>query len=378
MEESMSSMFWIGTEQLDNEQRQAVENIPEDASFILKGPAGSGKTNILLLRAKWLTLKRRSDLKIVVFTSSLRRFLEEGCRHYGINLSSTVTQMTFFKDILVEYSVPFELSEDFETDRSMLAGKVMSLIDSKRISDSYCGTLLIDEAQDYTDTELLVFRGLTKRLVLASDSRQSIYKATHTPGLPEKLVGDNVVSLRYHYRSGLKLCKVADAILSDAAAFPRLQGESRYPEALLPSSVTPESCDTFTEQLSAIVTNLQLQLALYPDERIGVLFPKRDQASEFKNYLASASISDPSGHIWVDTLHRAKGWEFRAVHLGGCEVLYRMGAVQKRLVYTGILRGKTSAHVYYSGHLPGYLEAALAVLEPPRENPTFDELFRGS
>jgi superfamily I DNA/RNA helicase len=371
----MTSMFWIQTDQLDSEQRRAVGAIPETASFLLQGPAGSGKTNILLLRAKWLTLKKQSDFKIVVFTASLRQFVQEGCVHYGINPSSAITQMTFFRTVLQEYSVPFELSGNFESDRNLLAGKVMSLVDSNRISDSYCGALLIDEAQDYTDTELLVFRRLTKRLVLASDSRQSIYKATHTPGLPQKLVNDNVVNLRYHYRSGLRLCKVADAILADPVSFPRLQGESRYPEAHLPSSVTSVPCNSFKEQADAIIGNLQSQLALYPDERLGVLFPKREQKIEFEAYLAASSLSDPNDRIWVDTLHAAKGWEFRAVHLGGCEALYKMGAVQKRLIYTGILRGKTSAHLYYSGHLPGYLDAALAVLEPPRADPTLDELF---
>jgi superfamily I DNA and RNA helicase len=370
-------MFWIQSNQLDSEQREAVEAIPETDSFLLSGPAGSGKTNILLLRAKWLTLKKQSNFKVVVFTSSLRQFVEEGCRIYGINPLSAITQMTFFTTILEEYSVPFERTKHFETDRNMLAGKVMSLIDSKRISDSYCGTLLIDEAQDYTDTELLVFRGLTKRLVLTSDSRQSIYKATHTPGLPEKLVGNRVVKLRYHYRSGLKLCKVADAILMDAATFPRVQDECRYPEANLPSSVTPVPCATFDEQLTAIVGNLEPQLSLYPDERLGVLFPKREQVLQFESYLASSPIAHFRNRVFIDTLHAAKGWEFRAVHLGGCEVLYRMGAVQKRLIYTGIMRGKTSVHLYYSGHLPGYLEAALAVLEPPPPNPAFDDLFGG-
>ncbi|WP_190304686.1 ATP-binding domain-containing protein [Pseudomonas chlororaphis] len=371
----MSTTFWIKTDQLDDEQRMAVENIPETDSFLLKGPAGSGKTNILLLRAKWLTLKRQSNFKIIVFTSSLREFIDQGCMHYGIDPNSTTTQMTFFKSILQEYSVPYELSNNFEADRTLLAGKVMSLIDEKRISDGYCGTLFVDEAQDYTDTELLVFRGLTKRLVLASDSRQSIYKTTHTPELPEKLVKGKIVSLRYHYRSGLKLCKVADAILSDTAAFPRLQGECRYPEAYIPSSVTPVPCENFSLQITAIIDNLTPQLALYPNEKIGVLFPKREQAAEFEALLETSPIVQAIDRIWVDTLHGAKGWEFRAVHLGGCESLSRMGATQKRLIYTGVLRGKTSVHLYYSGRLPGYLDSAMAVLEPPRANPSFDELF---
>ena len=367
-------MFWIGTDQLDEDQRDAVEGIPATTSFLLKGPAGSGKTNILLLRAKWLTLKKLSHYKIIVFTSSLRGFVQEGSTHYGIDPAAVITQMSFFRDILLEYSVPFEQSNDFETDRSMLAGKVMSLIDEKRISDSYCNTLLVDEAQDYTDTELRVFRGLTKCLVLASDSRQSIYKATHTPGLPEKLVGEKVVNLRYHYRCGLNLCKVADAILTDSVKYPRVQSECHYSEAQRPSSVFSVPKPTFEAQLDAIIENLSSQLSLYPGEKIGVLFPTRDQRSQFESRLVELPINELD-RIKVDTLHGAKGCEFRAVHLGGCELLSRMGPVQKRLIYTGVLRGKTSVHLYYSGHIPGYLEAALAVLEPPRADPIFDDLF---
>jgi len=93
-------MFWVRTDQLDDEQRQAVENIPAATSFQLTGPAGSGKTNILLLRAKWLTLKKQSDFKIIVFTNSLKQFVEHGCSHYGIDPSSAITQMTFFKNVL--------------------------------------------------------------------------------------------------------------------------------------------------------------------------------------------------------------------------------------------------------------------------------------
>lgn len=371
-------MFWIRNDQLDAEQRHAVEGIPETASFLLRGPAGSGKTNILLLRAKWLTLKKKSDFKIVVFTQTLRAFIAAGCEQYGINPDSVLTQMSFFRSILEEYGVPFELTRDFETDRSMLAGKVMSLIDSGRLSSSYCSTLLIDEAQDYTDTELLVFRKLTQNLILAADSRQSIYRSTHTVSLPEKLVDGNVVTLLFHYRSGLRLCKVADAILANSAEFPPLQGECRYSEATQPSSVKPVVCGSFGEQVRKIIENLTPQLDLYPREPLGVLFPKREQVEEFKAAWASAGVKDFFAAVNIATLHAAKGWEFRAVHLGACETLPRMGSTQKRLAYTGVLRGKTSAHIYYTGHLPGYLENALAVLDPPRPDPSMDQLFGGA
>lgn len=373
----MSTMFWVNTADLDEYQRQAVEKIHDTTSFLLKGPAGSGKSNILLLRAKVLTLKKKTNFKTVVFTSSLKKFVEEGCEYYGIDPATVVTQMSFFKTILDEYGITYELSGVFEPDRIMLAGKVKFLVDAGSVSDSYIETLLIDEAQDYTDTELLVFRGLCKTLILATDSRQSIYKTTHTTGLPEILVSNKIVELKWHYRSGLALCKVADAILSDTATYPRVQTDCKYPETSKKSSVISIHMADISGQFQAIIKNLESQLFLYPKERIGVIFPKREQASEFRDYFSSCGITDQTGMIRIDTLHGAKGWEFRAVHLGGCEALPKMGAVQKRLVYTGILRGKTSAHLYYSGHLPGYLTAALAVLEPPAPTPAFDDLFKG-
>jgi len=371
----MSTAFWIQTNNLDPEQRQAVENISEEKSFMLKGAAGSGKTNILLLRAKWLTLKSISNFKIIVFTKSLRTFVEEGCALYKINPSAVVTQMSFFRDILGEYGVSVELTGGFEEDRGLLSGKVLSLINAGKIPNTYCSALLVDEAQDYTDTELLVFRGLTSRLVLASDLRQSIYKTTHTPGLPEKLVGGEVVTLKYHYRSGLKLCKVADGILTDTATYPRVQNECKYPEAAMPSSVVAKTCESFEQQIELILTNLSDQIALYPDEKIGVLFPKKEQAVAFSAAMNGSAMASAASQVWVDTLHGSKGWEFRAVHLAGLEVLNRMGPVQKRLAYVGVLRGKTSVHIYYTAHIPGYLDSALATLAPPAPNPTFDSLF---
>lgn len=372
----MTATFWVSGDDLDTEQASAVEGIPENMSFLLRGPAGSGKTNILLLRAKWLTYRELTNFKIIVFTTSLRKFVEQGCGYYGINPAAVITQMAFFKEILDEYCVPYELTKNFEADRSQLAGKILSLIESRGITQDYCGYLLVDEAQDYTDTELLVFRQLTKNLVLAMDSRQSIYRTSHTPDLPERLADGHVVTLRYHYRSGLQLCKAADAILSDAAVYPRIQGECRYPERKRPSSVTRVLCETFEMQLQKIVANLTPQIDLYPGEKIGVLFPKKDQVEAFKNFIETNPVAGANEILWVDTLHGAKGWEFRAVHIGGIEALYRMGATQKRLIYTGLLRGKTSAHIYYAGHLPGYLGSALATLEPPRPVPRLNDLFK--
>ncbi len=370
----MLGTFWVSDKHLDIQQADAVQNQPESSSFLVLGPAGSGKTNILLLRAKWYFLKSLSELRIIVFTADLRDFISLGCTQYGVPTEVALTCTRFMRDILDEYAVVYHLTNDFSTDRLMLAGKVQSLIDEHDISNLF-DALLVDECQDYTDTELLIFRKLTKRLVLVADSRQSIYQITHTPGLLEGLVNNSVISLKYHYRSGLRICSVADAILRDAINFKPIRGECKYDESGRPSSVSINKCESLAGQFDLILTKLAAQIDLYPDELLGVLFPKRDQVAAFEEALDGSSSVLEKNRIRVETMHAAKGLEFRAVHIAGCEALYKMGAIQKRLAYTSILRGKTSVNIYYTKKIPGYLESAAAVLEPPKPAPNFEDLF---
>ena len=369
----MSSTFWINHADLDSDQAKAVESMPEQESFLIRGPAGSGKTNILLLRARWFQLKKLSDFRIIVFTSSLKRYVENGCNQYKIPPENAITCIRFFSDLLREYGIDFYLSRNFEADREMLAGKAQSLVEDRGVENIF-DALLVDECQDYMDTELLVLRRLTKRLIFVADSRQSIYNITHTPKLLEDLVGNNVINLRYHYRSGLKLCMVADAVLKDSVNYLPVHGECRYDEAMRPSSVQLMDCKDFDAQVSMILEKLPSQLDLYPGELIGVLFPKNEQRNAFSDALDNASLPD-AGRVIVDTMHGAKGLEFRAVHIGGCEALYRMGPTQKRLAYTAILRGRTAATLYYTDRVPGYLESAIAQLEAPKPDPRLEELF---
>lgn len=371
----MTGTFWIGEGDLDEFQRSAVSGVSIHDSFLMTGPAGSGKTNILLLRAKWLKLKNVSNFRIIVFTASLRDFLQIGCEQYELPAEYAATAMQLFREILSEYDVVIESTGNFEEDRALLAGAVKSLLDEHEIENIF-EALLVDEAQDYTDTELSIFRTLAERLVLAADSRQSIYRVSQTAGLMDNLVGGNVVRLKYHYRSGHNICVVADGVLKDANTYPRIAGECKYDEKARPSSIVKKPCANFHEQITMIIGKLEEELALYPGEKIGVLFPKNHQVAEFENALAASGLPEKN-RILCCTLHSSKGWEFRSVHIGGCEVLHQMRATQKRLAYTGILRGKTSVTLYFSGNMPGYLESALRTVSPPLPDPEFSSLFGG-
>lgn len=70
-----------------------------------------------------------------------------------------------------------------------------------------------------------------------------------------------------------------------------------------------------------------------------------------------------------------KGLEFRTVHLGLMQHLWRLGDTQKRVAFTAMTRAKTSLSVYFTGKIPGYLEAAQATVEPPKNAPDLASLF---
>src|SRR5712691_7646964 len=106
----MSGAWWVGEADLDKDQASAVQGMDEDASFLIRGPAGSGKTNILLLRGKWFRIKKLSEFKIIVFTASLKRFVQIGCDQYRLPRECVVTSMQFFRELLTEYNVDFKLS----------------------------------------------------------------------------------------------------------------------------------------------------------------------------------------------------------------------------------------------------------------------------
>lgn len=387
----MSGTWWVGKNDLDADQRNIIRLLP-DESALITGPPGCGKTNLLLLRANYLHLAGKRNLVVVVFTRSLREFIARGANQYDFPGSKIMTCRQWQLDLLRQYgrSAP-EPSGNFAQDRAAYLAATTRLADDMELANIF-DAILLDEAQDYIPAEIQLFSRLTERLFCAADERQKIYEGEDSIEAIKSCVGPPHV-LRFHYRNGVKICRVADEIAKKLHGYRPLTETSNYDEKSNPSSVDCEHCKSVAEQAELIVERLGTQLIAFPDELIGILAPTKESmnaiwqavsTSQHGNtaFLLHGSAADPfpaDRQVVVSTFHAAKGLEFRALHLAACDELKdSFFKNNRRMTFTAVTRAKTALSAYYTKDIYGYFEAALKSLNPTSEPPSLDDVFGGS
>jgi superfamily I DNA and RNA helicase len=381
----VNDTWWVKQEQLDEDQK-AVISLPLDGSHLILGPPGSGKTNLLVLRANYMSLAKRSNIIVIVFTRTLQEFITAGSKQYSFPRSKVKTCRRWQQDFLREYGVDSQPPESFEEQRTYFIQKIDELVKKRKLKNVY-DAVLLDEAHDYLPEELEIFRKLGKVLFATADSRQKIYTGEDCLDLLASLV-DKCHSLRRHYRIGRKICKLADALSKDSEDYVSLSSTSNYDEKARPSSVEHFRCPEIDEQAKKIIDKLGVQMKAYPDELLGVISPKKDEMLRIWEHISKSPLQqgavvqgggenvsfDSNTRICVCTLHAAKGLEFRGLHIAGGEFLKKF-EYQRNMAFTAVTRAKTSLSLYYSDDLPGYLEQALDSLEPPPSLPELIDVF---
>ena len=148
----MAGAWWIGESDLDIYQKNVI-GIAAEGNHLVTGPPGSGKTNILLLRANYLTLFGKPNITIVVFTRTLRKFIASGGREYDFSSDKIMTCNKWQRDILHQYGISCNPPEGFAEQRKYLAEKIGELVQKRNLSSIY-DAILLDEAQDYLPAEI--------------------------------------------------------------------------------------------------------------------------------------------------------------------------------------------------------------------------------
>lgn len=380
----MSNTWWKDPAELIPEQSDILD-IQEDADLLIVGPPGSGKTNLLLLRANYLAQGSRPNLHIVVFGSLLKKFIQIGGVQYKFPSSKIVTHAHLFGQILRENDIHIDTKGlSIKEARELRATEVEKLINAGKVGKMF-DALFLDEAQDYTPLEIGIFRKLTPVLTATADVRQKIFDVEDCAAELSKCIS-NKYTLKYHFRNGREICRIADGVNKGKPDYVPLVNGSQYDENAYPSKVTPRPGLTLNQQAEAIATQIKDQRVAYPQDLIGVLCPRKEEVEYLSTKLKAYGLDDqvtlcgspdfnPACRIWLTTMSAAKGLEFRCLHLAGLDYVAKTGGLQKRLVYTALTRAKTALSLYYEQSVPGYLESAIRTIEPANKAITKNAIF---
>ncbi len=375
--------WWFDISDLDEDQKDVIA-LPPDGNYLILGPPGSGKTNLLLIRAEYLIRTDRPDIYILMFNDPLHDFVVRGGVHYDVPSAKIRKLLSWEIVLLRENDVPFDdiPDEDLQERRKMLAERVLELLDSNPKLEGHVQCLLVDEVQDCLPEEIEVIFRCAKNVCLAGDNRQRIFS-------PHNVIADlqkrmKVIELKTHYRIGHEICQVAD-VVGSAAGLSSIEDNCNYKDA--EAKVHFVKCSDDEEQVNRIIATLKIQLTAYPDELLAVAAPRIADRDFLRARLESSELShlilphrksasdDPNQRIYIAHLREIKGLEFRVIHLGLMQHLRKLGVNQKRIAYTAITRAKTTVSIYFTGKVPGYLEQAQVAIEPPKPKPALEDLF---
>jgi superfamily I DNA/RNA helicase len=379
----MQESWWKEEKDLKDEQK-AVINLAPDGNYLVLGPPGSGKTNLLLLRLKWLAVSGKKNVLFLTLGRSLAEFIKTGIGPKKIiDPDQVKTYMRWSYDLAVQHKPALlkTIPDDFEQSRDYFAQHLAEI--TEKLPNGFYDAVVIDEIQDISPAELAILRRLTSRIMAAGDNRQSIYVGGGVEAAIK--AGFELRELQFHYRIGKAICAAADIVYPPEAGQPSLLQRCQYDEKL-PSTAEAVPCADIAEQAAKLVENVRLQLKSYPGESVGVLLPtfKHGVLDTVRAALDGSDFSDlveyhtgearqfPEGkRVFVVTCHSAKGMEFRAVNLVAAERMATGPLGRRTLIFTSVTRTKTSLRVYYSGALPPSLATALT----PPAVPALDSIF---
>ncbi len=385
---------------LDARQEQHARSLGS-GHRILSGVAGSGKTVLLLARARWLAQEfpERRTL-ILCYNKVLAAWLAGRIKDYP-----SVTVRHFDGWAKKMGGVRRAKEED-----GAFGERFLELLKSKVGKLSEFDAVLVDEAQDFEPSWFRCAMAALKDpvdgdFVIVGDGNQRLYRRSR---LSWKSLGIKAAGRSYsakydldkNYRNTAKIAELAAAFGSD----------ERQEDGLASMRVASANCrrrggskPTFVESKPSsaqVVATLEIVKRWLQGERRGVsvpplnpqdiaiLYPNRSMHAGFLDKLlaglramsAVTWLSDPHDDsawrkvdaktIKVQTIHSAKGLQYKAVVVLGTELIPTAGnaeEVSRRLMYVAITRAENDI-VFLGSGLRGFTEelrAACAVKSFP-------------
>ena len=397
LEPSLSALVVRDVLQVMDQQQEAVARGLGEGHRLIHGPAGSGKTMILVFRALQLQHAARPDKPILVlcYNRALRDRIAAMLQLKGVG---PAVQVRTFHSWALELVRTYQLApvksslkgEDFDA----IAALACEGIASARVPPGQYAALLIDEAHDLADDWLAAAVRMvdpaTKSLLVLYDDAQSIYQKSRRKLSFAKLgveARGRTEILKINYRNTREVLSLAmecarpilqEKSSSDGDDVPLVLPDSAGrtgPLPVLRRFAKPAHEHRFVAERIAELRAAGRSLndiviaarVAYPLRVVQEVLQKHGIRAVHLKEAGRAGAGDE--FVRLTTLHSSKGLEFPVVFLIGLNLLDAREAAlpdELRLLYVGMTRATQELYLSASDTSPivEQVEAALARLQP--------------
>ncbi len=334
----MSQEKWFIQESELDDYQYNVKQLNPEKSYIISGSAGSGKTILALWRAKELQETNRKDFFIIVYTKALRQFIEDGIREIGIDSAKVIYEWEW----------------------------------ENKLNSPEADYIIIDEAQDFTQTEIENFlRKSKKSIMFFGDTAQQLYdikrvmkngamidEETMSIARITDLLRLPMRDLVFNYRLPKKIARFAEHIMKFED---ELEKRCKKEGGDLP---IVKQCRTKTAELDFIITTIKK----YKYTDVGIVLPyKKDVKYVFEYFNSKGMNPEAKFNIFNENLmsldftssnpkimpyHSSKGLQFETVFIPFCEI---DDVFFQNPLYVAITRTTKNLFITYSGKLSKFI-----------------------
>lgn len=374
-------MSWlIPRDELTADQIRAVELNPNENRVILGAP-GSGKTQILLHRARFLSDDRcvRPDrFHIFVYTNVLKDYIRTALLDLDLPDATVTTLDDWCKQFYereISYRLPWDQANR-KPDFAAIRRAVHPLVKTRKLFDF----VLVDEGQDLPPETFALIRDLAPHVTVAMDHKQQIYRGGSGEVEIIKALGlkrSNVMLLDA-FRCCPYIVRVASEFIDDPREREAFLNQSRTSQSDIQTPLLYVASDVDDEKDRLIEVLRERQIV---DRSIAILLSNNAKVESFAHRCRGQGVPIETKKTGLDfgnstskaiTIHSAKGLTFDSVLLPRLVVSsfsgQHLNGMARQLLYVGMTRA--TKWVYFSTvrgqQLPELAKIrALAELKPP-------------